>query len=51
MKEGAFVFDGPPRDMMSNDVIGAVYDTHFTFVRHPETGFPVIVPEGGVAIT
>jgi len=45
MKNGAFVFEGLPSAMMSNDVLAPVYGRSFRFIDHPDTGFPVIVPE------
>jgi len=49
LKEGTCVFYGEPRDMMNNDVLTPVYGKSFTFIPHPQNGFPVIVPEGGEA--
>ncbi len=49
LKAGECVFYGEPRDMMNNDVLAPVYGTSFTFIPHPENGFPVIIPEGGAA--
>jgi len=46
LRGGRCVFTGEPRDMMTNEVLAPVYDREFTFIPHPETGFPVIIPEG-----
>jgi len=45
LKNGAVAFMGNARDIMSNDVLEPVYGKSFTFVRHPETGENVIVPD------
>ena len=47
LKEGVCVYFGEPRDMMNNDILAPVYGTSFTFMPHPENGFPIIVPKGG----
>ena len=44
LQDGECVFSGEPRDMMTNDVLAPVYGTTFTFMPHPATGFPVIMP-------
>ncbi len=46
MQHGTMVFFGRPEEMMNNDVLAPVYDRTFTFIPHPGTGFPVIIPEG-----
>ncbi len=46
LKAGEFVYWGAPRDMMSNEILAPIYGMPFTFIPHPENGFPVIVPEG-----
>lgn len=45
LKNGAVMFDGPARDIMDNRVLEKIYDKRFSFVRHPENGSLIIVPE------
>ena len=46
LKDGKVAFSGKPSDVMNNEVLERIYDKTFLFVDHPETGQPVIVPEG-----
>lgn len=45
IKEGAVVFSGPPEGIMNNRTLMDIYEKPFTFVTHPVTGTPVIIPE------
>jgi iron complex transport system ATP-binding protein len=45
LKNGRFVFTGVPSGMMNNDILYSVYDKSFSFIPHPATGFPIIIPE------
>jgi len=45
IKEGAVAFCGTPFEIMNEKVLGAIYEKPFTFVNHPVTGIPVIIPE------
>jgi len=45
IKDGAVVFCGRPEEMMKENVLGAIYEKPFTFVNHPVTGTPLIIPE------
>lgn len=49
LKNGECVFCGPPRDMMNNKILEPVYGMTFSFISHPASGLPLIVPEGGGA--
>ncbi|MHC4401955.1 MAG: ABC transporter ATP-binding protein [Planctomycetota bacterium] len=42
--EGAVVFCGAPREIMSREVLEKVYGTSFLLVNHPQAALPVIVP-------
>ncbi|MDT8395198.1 MAG: ABC transporter ATP-binding protein [bacterium] len=44
--DGELVFDGPPDAFMDNAVLERIYTRPFTFVGHPVTGRPMVVPEG-----
>lgn len=46
LKEGTVVFSGSPSEVMCNEVLERIYDKTFLFVNHPDTGLPVIIPEG-----
>ena len=46
LKEGRTVFSGSGDELMKNDVLEGIYDKTFTFSEHPQTGKPVIVPDG-----
>lgn len=45
LKNGAVVFNGPPERIMNNDTLMGIYEKPFTFIPHPRTGTPMIVPE------
>lgn len=45
LKNGAVVFNGPPERIMNNDTLMDIYEKPFTFIPHPRTGTPMIVPE------
>jgi len=45
LKNGTVMFDGPAGDIMDNRVLEKIYDKKFSFVRHPENGSWIIVPE------
>jgi len=45
LKNGALVFLGPPDELMSGGVLEWVYEKRFCYVKHPESGETVVVPE------
>jgi iron complex transport system ATP-binding protein len=44
--EGQLAFDGPPERFMENEVLRSIYMRSFSFVSHPATGRPMVIPEG-----
>jgi len=46
LKEGGLVFFGRAKEIMNNEILEKVYEKPFLFVKHPQTGTPVIIPEG-----
>lgn len=44
MSEGLIAADGPPRQVLTSDVLSGVYHHHIDVVEHPETGDLLIVP-------
>jgi iron complex transport system ATP-binding protein len=46
MVDGRAAFDGLPGDFMDNRVLESVYGRTFTFIFHPSSGKPVVIPEG-----
>ena len=40
MKEGRILADGPPREVMRQEVLEAVYETPVALLPHPQTGVP-----------
>jgi len=46
LKEGALFFCGPPRGIMNNEKLYGLYGKMFSFIDHPETGIPIILPGG-----
>ncbi len=47
LKRGRVVFHGPAGGIMTNDVLGGVYEKQFRFVAHPDGGPDIIIPEVG----
>ncbi len=47
LKNGTVMFDGQAGDIMDNRVLEKIYDKRFNFVKHPENGSLIIVPEAG----
>ena len=45
LKEGAVVFAGTGRELMTDEALGLVYDKRFLMVEHPTAGLPVAVPD------
>jgi iron complex transport system ATP-binding protein len=45
IKEGKMVFDGPPEGVMKNETLYELYERPFTFIVHPKTGMPLILPD------
>jgi len=45
IKDGEVAFCGRPEETMNEKVLGAIYEKPFTFVNHPVTGTPLIIPE------
>ncbi len=43
LKDGAAAFCGPPEGLMNNETLERIYEKSFLFVRHPQTGQPVVV--------
>jgi len=46
LKEGTIAFYGRAEDVMNNKILKRIYKKPFLFVKHPQTGIPVIVPDG-----
>jgi len=46
LKQGRCVFSGSPREVMTQEVLGQLYEKQFLFVSHPVTGERLVVPEG-----
>jgi len=46
LKQGELFFDGFPRDIMNHEQLFQLYGKPFSFVDHPETGMPIILPGG-----
>ena len=46
LRKGRLHFLGSAEEVMSNRVLEGVFEKSFLFVNHPETGRPVIVPDG-----
>ena len=44
--EGQVAFDGSPGLFMDDAVLKRIYTRSFSFVAHPATGQPIVVPEG-----
>ncbi len=47
LKDGQVNFLGKPAEVMQEHILNRVYETHFIFTAHPQTGQPIIVPGGG----
>ncbi|HLE19202.1 MAG TPA: ABC transporter ATP-binding protein, partial [Syntrophales bacterium] len=45
LKEGRISFDGSPKDIMNNEKLKEIYEKTFTFIEHPKSGIPIIIPE------
>lgn len=45
LKNGSAVFCGPAEKIMNNRILKQIYEKDFLFVKHPQTGHPVIVQE------
>ncbi len=45
LKGGEVVFHGPPAELTAQGMLQKVFDTAFTFVQHPHSGTPVVMPE------
>jgi iron complex transport system ATP-binding protein len=46
MVDGKVAFDGLPDDFMDNRILESVYGRTFTFLTHPASGKPMVIPEG-----
>lgn len=46
LKQGSLFFNGLPEDIMNSEMLFKLYGKHFSFVAHPETGIPIILPGG-----
>lgn len=44
MAEGLIAADGPPREVLTSEILSRVYHHHVDVVEHPETGDLLIVP-------
>lgn len=45
LKNGEVAFCGNADELMSKNILEYIYDTTFTYVKHPDTGQPIIVPK------
>ena len=45
LDQGRLVAQGPPGDVLTPDLVHAVYNVRIPDIRHPITGRPVIAPE------
>jgi iron complex transport system ATP-binding protein len=50
LERGRLVADGPPRDVLTEQLLSRVYGTPVEVIPHPTTGVPIIMPrrDGGV---
>jgi iron complex transport system ATP-binding protein len=50
LERGRLVADGPPRDVLTEELLSRVYRTPVEVIPHPTTGVPIILPrrDGGV---
>jgi iron complex transport system ATP-binding protein len=46
LRNGSVHYLGSAEALMTNAVLAAVYDKTFLFVNHPQTGRPVVLPDG-----
>ena len=46
LRNGRTHYLGSAEQVMNNQVVQGVYDKSFLFVKHPQTGRPVIIPDG-----
>ena len=46
LRNGRTHYLGSAEQVMNNRILEGVYDKSFLFVKHPQTGVPVIVPDG-----
>jgi iron complex transport system ATP-binding protein len=46
LRNGRTVFSGDGDELMQNEVLESIYEKRFVFSKHPQTGKPVIVPDG-----
>jgi iron complex transport system ATP-binding protein len=44
LEAGRLVADGPPRDILSEELLSQVYGTPVEVLPHPTTGIPIILP-------
>lgn len=47
LEHGRIVADAPPPDVLTEDLIGRVYQYPVAVTRHPETGTPLVLPRRG----
>jgi len=45
LKDGAVAFCGRAEEFMDGEILQSIYDKSFLFVKHPQTGTPVVFPE------
>jgi len=45
LKDGTVVFCGPADKFMNNEILYKIYEKSFLFVKHPQTGKTITVPE------
>lgn len=44
LEQGRIVADGAPDDVLTEELLGRVYQYPVAIGRHPETGTPLVVP-------
>jgi len=47
LERGRLVADGPPRDVLTEELLSLVYRTPVEVIAHPSTGVPIILPRRG----
>jgi cobalamin transport system ATP-binding protein len=45
LRDGAVIFCGNAAEITNNEVLEVIYEKTFLFVKHPQTGKPIVVPE------
>ncbi|MCP4896680.1 MAG: hypothetical protein GY906_06850, partial [bacterium] len=49
LREGKVVVQGPPSQILDQEVLKSIYDTRFELIQRPDSDLPLIVVTGGGA--